>query len=101
MDPHADKPKVSKEPISVLLPAYNQSAGLEPIVENWLRALARFERPVELIVVDDASTDDSAALVSKLAARHSELRLLTHEVRRGFGACLHTGLAAAQYPLIF
>jgi glycosyltransferase involved in cell wall biosynthesis len=101
MDQPTDRPRVSKEPVSMLLPAYNQAAGLEPIAESWLRALARLERPVELIVVNDASTDDTATIAANLAVHHAELKVLTHNVRGGFGACLRTALAVAQHPLIF
>jgi glycosyltransferase involved in cell wall biosynthesis len=85
----------------MLLPVYNQAAGLEPIAENWLRALARLDRSVELILINDASTDETATIAAKLAARHPELKVLTHEARGGFGACLRTALATSQYPLIF
>jgi glycosyltransferase involved in cell wall biosynthesis len=85
----------------VLLPVFNQAAGLETIVENWLRALAGLERPVEFIIVDDASTDESATVIAKLAAHHQEIRPLRHDVRTGFGAGLRTALAVAAHPLIF
>src|SRR5436305_1137532 len=101
MDQPTERPRLSKEPISVLLPVFNQSAGLEAIAESWLRVLAKLGRPFELIVVDDASTDESVAIAGKLAARHPDLRELRHEVRQGYGASLRTGLAAAVHPLIF
>jgi glycosyltransferase involved in cell wall biosynthesis len=96
-----DRPRVSKEPISALLPAFNQAASLEPIAEGWLRALGRLGRPFELIVIDDGSADGTAAAADGLAARQPAVRVLRHEKRRGFGACLRTGLAVAQYPLVF
>lgn len=83
------------------MPVFNQAAGLESIAENWLKALGRLDRPVELIVVDDASTDDTATIAGRLAARHHEVRVLSHESRTGYGACLRTAFAAAQHPLIF
>src|SRR5947209_90916 len=101
MGPPTDRPKVSKEPISVLLPVYNQAAGLGASVESWLRALARVGRANELIVIDDASADDSAAVAGKLATRHAELQVLRHNARTGFGASLRTGLAAAAHQLVF
>lgn len=85
----------------MLLPAYNQAAGLEPIVEAWLRALTKLDQPFEFIIVNDASTDDTAAVASKLAARHPTVTVLTHDTRRGFGACLRTAIASARHPLIF
>jgi glycosyltransferase involved in cell wall biosynthesis len=96
-----DRPRVSKEPISVLLPAYNQAAGLEPIVENWLRALDRLGRPYEFIIINDGSTDDTAAVAVRLAVRHPAVRVLRHDSHRGFGAALRTGIRVARYPLVF
>jgi glycosyltransferase involved in cell wall biosynthesis len=85
----------------VLLPVHNQAAGLESITENWLRALSRLERQVEFVVINDASTDDSAAIAGKLAGRHPEMRVLKHDQRQGYGAALRAGVAAASQPLVF
>src|SRR5438874_9470137 len=97
----SDRPRASKEPISVLLPAYSQAAGLETIVENWLRALDRLERPYEFLVINDGSADGTAATADRLAARHAAVRVLRHDARRGFGAALRTGLKDARHPLVF
>ena len=51
-EPH-ERPKIAQEPISVLLPVYNQAAGVEPIANAWLRELDRLDRPYEFIVIDD------------------------------------------------
>ncbi|HEX4589709.1 MAG TPA: glycosyltransferase family 2 protein [Gemmataceae bacterium] len=101
MDQQTDRARISKEPISVLLPVYNQAAGLESIAENWLRALSRLERPIEFVVIDDASTDDSAAIAGKLAGRHPEMRVLKHDQRQGYGAALRMGIASTSQPLVF
>lgn len=53
----------------------------------------------ELLVVDDASGDDSRRLVSARAGTDSRIRLLLRE-RRGLVACLNAGLAAARAPLV-
>ena len=100
MDQPTDRPRISKEPISVILPVYNQAAGLEAIVENWLRALARLNRVVEFVIVDDACTDGTTAIVETLAAKHPEIRAPQHEVRSGFGSCLKTGLTVSTHPLV-
>jgi glycosyltransferase involved in cell wall biosynthesis len=99
-EPH-ERPKIAHEPISVLLPAFNQAAGLEPIVNAWLRELDRLDRPYELIIINDASTDGSSAVLDRLSAAKSSVCVLQHEERRGFGAALRTGLAAARHPLLF
>lgn len=98
--PH-DRPKIAHEPISVLLPAFNQAVGLEAITGAWLRELDRLERPYELIVIDDASTDGTATVLERLTAAKPAVSVLRHEARHGFGAALRTGLAAARHPLVF
>ncbi len=50
---------------------------------------------LQIIVVDDCSTDDSSAIVQKLAAAHPEIVLLRHPQNRGKGAALRTGIARA------
>jgi glycosyltransferase involved in cell wall biosynthesis len=99
-DPH-ERPKIAHEPVSVLLPAYNQAAGLEPIANAWLRELDRLDRPYEFISIDDASIDGTAAVLERISAAKGTVSVLRHETRQGFGAALRTGLAAARHPLVF
>ncbi|MFI6492294.1 glycosyltransferase [Streptomyces sp. NPDC050564] len=80
------------EPVSVIVPAYNESAGIEAAV----RSLLASDHPVEIIVVDDGSTDGTADLVESL-------RLPVRVIRQpnaGKPAALNTGLAAATCDLV-
>lgn len=63
-------------PVSVLVPARNEAAGIEACLEGLL---AQGSPVLEVLVLDDASTDDTAARVERLAARHPRLRLLPGE----------------------
>lgn len=90
--------------VSVVLPAYNEEACLEPLARRIGTVLASHEArdssgfgeglAWEIIVVDDGSTDATAALARKLA-RDLPLRLIQHTVNRGLGAAMRTGLKAA------
>ena len=55
----------------------------------------------EVIVVDDGSRDDSAAKVQKWSAKNPRVRLVQHEINRGYGAALRSGIAAAKKDLVF
>lgn len=77
--------------LSIIVPVYNEGKTLGAIL-NLLLAL-----PVdkELIVVDDASRDDSPAILKQYADA-GRIRLLRHEANQGKGAAIITGLTAAQ-----
>jgi len=69
----SDIPPVEGTPVSVIIPARNESAAIETVVRSILGSTYR---PFELLVVDDRSTDDTAAIVERLAAEDARLRLV-------------------------
>ena len=73
--------------VDVVLPCLNEAAALP-----WV--LGRLPRGYRAIVVDNGSTDDSAAVARSLGA------LVVTEPRRGFGAAAHAGLLAATAPTV-
>src|SRR5437764_12963770 len=93
-------PHAAHKPVSLILPAFNLAHGLEAIVAAWAGALDKLQRPCELLLIDDGSTDGTGPLTDKLAGRFPAVRVLRHDAHRGPGAALRTGLAAAVHPLI-
>lgn len=77
--------------ISVIVAAYNAAATIDQALGS---ALAQTERDFEVLVVDDASTDDTAAIVA--ARTDPRIRLLRAPVNGGPGAARNLGLAAAR-----
>jgi glycosyltransferase involved in cell wall biosynthesis len=87
---------VTHDGISVIIPAYN----LERFIGEAIASVLAQTRPVqEIVVVDDGSTDGTAACLSDMAANDARLRILTSE-RRGPGGARNVGLAAASHPTI-
>ncbi len=72
----ARAPRVHGRPLSVIIPARNEAATIETVVRS---VLASTYEPLEVIVVDDRSTDATAAIVEGIAAEHSRLRLVRGE----------------------
>jgi cellulose synthase/poly-beta-1,6-N-acetylglucosamine synthase-like glycosyltransferase/peptidoglycan/xylan/chitin deacetylase (PgdA/CDA1 family) len=81
------------EPVSVIVPAYNESAGIEATV----RSLAASDHPVEIIVVDDGSSDGTADIVEALGL--PGVRVI-RQANAGKPAALNTGLSASSHPLV-
>lgn len=79
--------------LSVVIPVYNEAATLAEIIAR-VRATGLVD---EIIVVDDASSDDSPTILSRLAPDPQlPLTILRHEQNRGKGAGVRTGLAAVS-----
>jgi glycosyltransferase involved in cell wall biosynthesis len=82
--------------LSVVMPVFNEASTLERIVGEVLS-----QRPVlELIVVDDASTDGSGDVLARLASGDSRIVLYRQAINQGKGAALRTGIAQAKGKLI-
>ena len=95
------KPAPPRDAVSVVIPVHDAADRVGKLVPAWADALARLGRGYELLVVDDGSTDGTAAALEQLVGRLHHLRVLRHDARRGFGACLRTALAEAAHPLFF
>jgi glycosyltransferase involved in cell wall biosynthesis len=78
---------------SVIIPSYNESESISKVISE-IRSLniGLLNIDLEIIVVDDGSDDKTSEIVSNLEG----IRLLRHEVRRGNGAAVKTGIIAAK-----
>lgn len=79
--------------ISIVLPTYNGSRYLNQAIQSCLRQTYAH---LELIVVDDASSDDTTAQVEHYRAADIRVRLVRHETNRGLPAALNTGFSLAN-----
>ena len=80
--------------ISVVLPCLNEADTVTAAVQAAQLGVARTGQPGEVVVVDNGSTDSSPALAADAGAR------VVHEPRRGYGAALRRGFAAARGQFI-
>jgi hypothetical protein len=88
--------------ISVFFPAYNDAPALPELLRRTFETLARCAADYEVIVVNDGSQDDTAAVLERLAAQYGpRLRVITHARNQGYGAALRSGFAAARKDYIF
>jgi glycosyltransferase involved in cell wall biosynthesis len=87
--------------LSVIVPVFNEAGTIISVLEaikNSRIAVADGELYKEIIVVDDCSTDGTAQVLNGL--KQPVVRVLRHEVNRGKGAAIRTGLAAATGDVV-
>lgn len=91
---------MSAPSVTIVIPMFNERENIEHAIACATRSLERYAGGHEIVVVDDASTDDSADIVEGLAARDARIRLLRHERNRKLGGTLRTGFAAATRDVV-
>jgi glycosyltransferase involved in cell wall biosynthesis len=82
--------------VSVLVPARDEAENLPRFLAACHDAFANGPIRYEVVVVNDGSTDDSAQVLTALAATHHNLRVVTHRVGRGIAAALRSAGDAAR-----
>ena len=87
--------------LSVFFPAYNDSATIASLVITALESAAQLTADYEVIVVNDGSSDTTGAILQELARVYPQLRIVTHEVNRGYGGALRSGFANASKEIVF
>jgi glycosyltransferase involved in cell wall biosynthesis len=87
--------------LTVFFPAYNDSGTIASLVITALQSAAKLTSNYEIIVVNDGSSDSTAQILDELARLYPQLRVVTHDVNRGYGGALRTGFATASKDVVF
>ncbi len=86
--------------ISIIIPAYNESARIGKALDEVLRCVHERDWQAEILVVDDGSTDRTAAIVHQMAELHPEVRLLSNPENRGKGFSVRQGVLQAVGDIV-
>jgi len=88
--------------LSIIIPAYNEEHRLPTTLPQVVAFAEAQDYPVEVLVVDNASTDHTAGVVREIAAKHPSISLL-HQPIRGKGAAVRKGMmeGRGEYLLIY
>jgi glycosyltransferase involved in cell wall biosynthesis len=88
--------------LSVFFPAYNDAPSLPGLIAKTFAVLREHVEDFEVIVVNDGSHDNTGAVLKELQQQYGpRLRVITHEVNRGYGGALRTGFANSTKEFIF
>jgi len=89
-----------KPSVSLVIPMYNEELNIEHAIAAAVEALTKYSDDYEIIIVDDASTDDSPQLVARAANENPRIICIRHAKNRKLGGSLKTGFAAAKKDLV-
>ncbi|HEY0178117.1 MAG TPA: glycosyltransferase family 2 protein [Dokdonella sp.] len=81
--------------LSVVVPVFNESDNIRPLLAEIVAAL-RGRADFEIVYVDDASADDTLAVLKQAKADHPELRVVRHLARSGQSTAIRNGVKAAR-----
>ena len=88
--------------VSLVIPAYNEEATLHDVAQRCLRVLAECAPDYELVMLDDASTDGTAAVMERIRQHDpSRIRIVRHDVNRGIAVSFEELYAAATKDAVF
>ena len=91
-------PPDSPPGLAVVLPLHNAAGVVLAVIDGWRDTLRTLKVAHEIVVIDDGSTDGTAALLATLT--DPAVTVLTHATRLGTGACLRAALAVTTAPLV-
>ncbi len=86
--------------ISVIAPLWNEKLNVRPLAEQVFAALGHERRPIELILVDDASTDGTWEQILEAQRADARVRAIRHLRNSGQSAALWTGFTASRGNII-
>ena len=88
--------KMDRVLVSLVLPVFNEGPHLEQTIADIVAVVERINFEFEIIAVDDGSTDDTAAALDRIRARHSCVTALTFSRNFGKEAAIEAGLKRAR-----
>ncbi|MFV0385569.1 glycosyltransferase family 2 protein [Paracoccus sp. (in: a-proteobacteria)] len=87
------------QPISIVIPAYNEAGNISSLVTEIFDTLPQ-ELVGEVIVVDDASRDATGDEIAAMLPARPKLRLVRHTQNAGQSRAVRSGVAAARFPVV-
>lgn len=82
--------------ISICVPSFNEERFLRAAVEDLVITLSHVVQKLEVIIVNDGSTDSTPQLTEQLARTYSQVKVIHHQRNSGIGVCYRNALAVAR-----
>ena len=90
----------TRRSVSLVVPVHNEERSLPHLLDFAIPALERHAEELEIVLVDDASTDSTPAVLAAASSADPRIRSVRHAENRGLGGALKSGFAAARHRWI-
>lgn len=87
--------------LSIFFPAYNDARSIGSLVSQAYKTGLQVAKSLEVIVINDASQDNTQQVLKDLKIKHPHLKIVRHEKNRGYGGTLRSGFETAQKEWVF
>lgn len=87
--------------LTFIIPAYNDEATIETVIDTTFDVGRNLHIPFNVLVVNDASTDATGAILKKLNGHHTELKVITHTANTGYGQTIRELYEKASSTWLF
>ncbi|MFZ3231117.1 MAG: glycosyltransferase family 2 protein [Pseudobdellovibrio sp.] len=91
---------MQKPDISFFFPVYNDERTVRIVVEKAIKLFDEIANKYEIIIVNDASPDRAGEIADQLALQYSLIKVIHHEVNKGYGAAVKSGIANSNYEWV-
>ena len=92
-DPHMPSAEIE---LTVIAPMYNEAKNVNSTISSVTQLLSSFEKPWELLLIDDGSTDNTLEIARRAEKEIDNLRVISYPVNCGRGKALRTGFEHAR-----
>lgn len=86
--------------LSIFFPLWNEEENVESVVSQAIAIAPQIAERFEVIVVDDGSSDSTRKIAEQIAEKNKNVRVVSHQPNRGYGAALKEGFANSRFEYI-
>ena len=86
--------------LSIFFPFWNEEKNIRYVVERAIPVAKKVAKEWEILLIDDGSSDKTFEIAKQLAKTNKNVKAITHNPNRGYGAALKEGLEKAQYKYV-
>ena len=87
--------------ISVFFPAHNEQDNIGALTEKTVQVLTPLVDDFEILIINDGSKDKTREIADQLSEKYPQVRAIHHEINRGYGGAVKTGIASCTKDWIF